>query len=43
MSSSPKNKPLDRIDLKILAALQTNGRISNVNLANEVGLSASPC
>lgn len=39
----PKNRTLDRIDLNILATLQTNGRISNVNLANEVGLSASPC
>lgn len=43
MSQSVKNKPLDRIDLKILSALQANGRISNVNLANQVGLSASPC
>jgi len=43
MSQSTKNKPLDRIDLSILATLQTQGRISNVNLANEVGLSASPC
>ncbi|MCG7531629.1 Lrp/AsnC ligand binding domain-containing protein [Psychrobium sp. MM17-31] len=43
MSQTSKIKPLDRIDLKILSALQTNGRISNVNLANEVGLSASPC
>ena len=38
-----RHKVLDRIDLNILATLQTNGRISNVNLANEVGLSASPC
>lgn len=43
MSQTPKNKPLDRIDINILATLQRNGRISNVNLANEVGLSASPC
>jgi DNA-binding Lrp family transcriptional regulator len=34
---------LDRIDLKILAELQRNGRISNVELAESVGLSASPC
>ncbi|MDP2560258.1 winged helix-turn-helix transcriptional regulator [Psychrobium sp. 1_MG-2023] len=40
---STKTKPLDRIDLSILSTLQKNGRISNVNLANEVGLSASPC
>lgn len=34
---------LDRIDIKILAELQKNGRITNVNLADKVGLSASPC
>lgn len=34
---------LDEIDLRILRALQRNGRISNVELANEVGLSPSPC
>ena len=34
---------LDRIDLRILAHLQENGRISNVELAEVVGLSASPC
>lgn len=34
---------LDRIDLHILAALQEDGRISNVELAERVGLSASPC
>lgn len=34
---------LDRIDLKILRKLQTDGRISNVDLADAVGLSASPC
>ena len=34
---------LDRIDLNILAYLQRNGRISNVDLAEAVGLSASPC
>lgn len=43
MSQSPKNRALDRIDLNILDTLQKNGRISNVNLAAEVGLSASPC
>ncbi|NRA61430.1 MAG: winged helix-turn-helix transcriptional regulator [Psychrobium sp.] len=44
ISETPaKHKALDRIDLNILATLQRNGRISNVNLANEVGLSASPC
>jgi len=34
---------LDRIDLNILASLQRNGRITNVELADEVGLSPSPC
>lgn len=34
---------LDRIDLKILAELQRNGRITNVDLADAVGLSPSPC
>ena len=34
---------LDRIDLKILAQLQAQGRLSNVDLAEMVGLSPSPC
>lgn len=34
---------LDRIDLKILAELQRNGRITNVELADLVSLSPSPC
>ena len=34
---------LDRIDLKILAELQKRGRITNVDLADAVGLSPSPC
>ncbi len=34
---------LDRIDRKILAALQADGRLSNVELADRVGLSPSPC
>ncbi len=34
---------LDRIDLKILAYLQQHGRATNVELADAVGLSASPC
>jgi len=40
MSAAPK---LDRIDIKLLAELQKNGRISNVQLADVVGLSPSPC
>jgi len=40
MLTTPK---LDRIDLKILAQLQKSGRITNVELADAVGLSPSPC
>lgn len=34
---------LDRIDIKILHELQKNGRITNVELAELVNLSPSPC
>jgi DNA-binding Lrp family transcriptional regulator len=34
---------LDRLDLRILCQLQQNGRITNVDLADAVGLSPSPC
>ena len=34
---------IDRLDLRILCALQENGRVSNKDLAERVGLSASPC
>lgn len=34
---------LDRIDRKILAALQAQGRMSNLELADLVGLSPTPC
>ncbi len=34
---------LDAIDRRILTALQRDGRMSNVELAREVGLSPSPC
>lgn len=34
---------LDRIDKLILEELQRNARISNLELADKVGLSASPC
>lgn len=43
MSNINKVRPLDKIDLSILDALQRNSRISNVNLAKAVNLSASPC
>jgi len=34
---------LDEIDRKIIAALQADGRLPIVDLANRVGLSATPC
>jgi len=47
-SASNETKPrlradLDAIDLRILAELQADGRITNVDLAQKVGLSAPPC
>lgn len=33
----------DRIDRRILAELQTDGRMTNVELAEHVGLTAPPC
>lgn len=36
-------KPLDATDRKILSVLIENGRLSNAELADRVGLSASPC
>ncbi|RLB61197.1 MAG: Lrp/AsnC family transcriptional regulator, partial [Deltaproteobacteria bacterium] len=37
------NISLDTIDRSILSKLQKNGRLSNVQLADEVGLSESAC
>lgn len=34
---------LDRIDKHILQLMQSNGRISNLELADKVGLSPTPC
>jgi len=34
---------LDRIDKHILRLMQVNGRISNLELADQVGLSPTPC
>ena len=34
---------LDRIDKRILAEMQANGRISNLELAEKIGLSPTPC
>ena len=38
-----KRIKLDRIDLQILTELQNDGRITNVDLAACVGISAPPC
>lgn len=35
--------PVDQIDREILSLLQANGRITNVELAAKVGLTAPPC
>ncbi|GAA3864128.1 Lrp/AsnC family transcriptional regulator [Celeribacter arenosi] len=37
------NHKLDEIDRKILAELQADGRMTNVELAKRVGISAPPC
>lgn len=34
---------MDRIDRRILEAVQRNGRITNLELADKIGLSPSPC
>lgn len=34
---------LDRIDKRILTEMQANGRITNLELADKVGLSPTPC
>ena len=34
---------LDAIDRRIVTELQTNARLSNIELADKVGLSPSPC
>src|SRR6185295_17243534 len=39
----PTSRDLDAIDRRIIAALQADGRLSNVELAERVGLSPSPC
>lgn len=37
------NLKLDNIDIKILAELQADGRMTNVELSRRVGISAPPC
>ena len=40
----PSSRPeLDEIDRRILAELQQDGRMTNVDLARRVGISAPPC
>ncbi len=41
--TGPRPHQIDRIDLAILTALQEDGRMTNVDLANTVGLTAPPC
>ncbi len=36
-------RPIDSIDRRILASLQDDGRLSNLDLADKIGLSPSPC
>jgi Lrp/AsnC family leucine-responsive transcriptional regulator len=43
MTQNTANSPLDAVDLKILAALQENCRITLAELSEHVGLSQSPC
>lgn len=44
MKPQPTDPPLlDAIDRRILAELQTDGRMTNVELARRVGISAPPC
>ena len=38
-----ETQPLDRIDHEILVALQKNARLSNKELAAEIGLAPSSC
>lgn len=42
-TDSPSRHRVDDIDLQILRDLQANGRITNVELAKRVGISAPPC
>jgi DNA-binding Lrp family transcriptional regulator len=43
VNTSAGNPKLDRLDLRILCYLQKNGRASNVEIADAVSLSPSPC
>lgn len=43
MKNKISDLPYDKTDLKILDALQDNARITNIELAQMIGLSPSPC
>ena len=43
MNTPVSNLKLDRLDVRILCHLQKNGRATNVEVADSVGLSPSPC
>jgi len=43
MVENTRNTLLDRIDLRILAELQQDGRLSNVALSKRINLSPTPC
>lgn len=43
MTQESANPELDAVDLKILAALQENCRLTLADLSEQVGLSQSPC
>lgn len=38
-----RTRPVDRIDIKIMAALERNGRMTRAQLSDAVGLSVTPC
>ncbi len=42
-SLSNKKPKLDRIDRKILSHMQKDARITNLELAEKIGLSPTPC
>ncbi len=42
-ATHPEPPGIDAIDRRILAELQANGRITNVDLASRTGLSPPPC
>ncbi|MFQ5534605.1 MAG: Lrp/AsnC ligand binding domain-containing protein [Sphingomonadales bacterium] len=43
MAARHSYRELDQLDRRILSILQTEGRISNIELARRINLSATPC